>query len=161
MDLSPSTVETTESSRPGLTSLIRTGRGLMTVQTELVGKPAELVTIVDFRGRVLKRWSSDFRVDESSVEAPASIRAWHNQIETGIRNSLAAASRKRPEPESTGEVVARLFMAAMGAYGQRDFQTAAAVLEACDQILPDQPRVCAARAQLAYKLEPRRQRQSV
>lgn len=145
----------TPNSRPGMTSLIRTSRGLMTVQTELVGEPAELLTIVDFRGRVLKRWTSDFRVDQHSLDAPARIREWHNQIETKIRNSLAAATRKRAQagPSQTGQVVGELFVRAMEAYAQRDFETAAAVLEACDQLLPNEPRVRAARAQLALKLD--------
>ena len=140
------------SSRPGLTSLIRTGRGLMTVQTELLGEPASLVTIVDFRGRVLKRWTSSFSVSSGSPEAPAAIRRWHNDIEARVRDNLARAANRRPESSANNEVVSRLFIAAVQAYGARDLDTARAVLSACELLLPEDPRIRACVQRLRVKI---------
>lgn len=131
------------SSRPGLTSLIRTGRGLMTVQTEIVGEPAQLVTIVDFRGRVLKRWQSDFCVASSDPEAPDLIRKWHAGIEARVRENLAKATRRRPQTRGAEEVVSHLYVAAMRAYAERDLDTARDVLRACALLLPDDKRISA------------------
>jgi hypothetical protein len=128
-------------SRPGLTSLIRTGRGLMTVQTELVGEPAALVTIVDFRGRVLKSWKSSFSIASTDLAAPAAIRRWHNDIEARVRDNLARAANKRPSVETGNEVVSHLFVAAVEAYRRRDLETARAVMRACELLLPDDPRI--------------------
>ena len=130
-------------SRPGLTSLIRTGRGLMTVQTELFGEPALLVTIVDFRGRVLKRWTSSFAIESSSPEAPGAIRRWHNDIEARVRDNLARAANRRPQTQTHGGVVSHLFVAAVQAFSERELDTAHAILLACDLLLPDDPRICA------------------
>jgi hypothetical protein len=124
-----------------LTSLIRTGRGLMTVQTELLGEPAALVTIVDFRGRVLKSWTSPFCVASSSPDAPATIRRWHNDIEARVRDNLARASNRRPQSEANAQVVSHLFIAAVQAYSARDLSTARAVLRVCELLLPDDPRI--------------------
>lgn len=131
-------------SRPGLTSLVRTGRGLMTVQTEIVGEPAQLVTIIDFRGRVLKTWRSPFSLRADELGAPEQIRRWHHDIETRVREKLAQVARGRPQVDASGVVAAHLFVAAMKAYGGRDLQTARALLRACDLLLPDDPRVGAA-----------------
>lgn len=128
-------------SRPGLTSLIRTGRGLMTVQTELVGEPASLVTIVDFRGRVLKSWTSSFSIASTSPEAPAAIRRWHNDIEARVRDNLARVAKQQPRAETNNEAVSHLFIAAMQAYADRDLETAREVLSACELLLPDDPRI--------------------
>ena len=132
------------SSRPGLTSLIRTGRGLMTVQTEIVGDPAELVTIVDFRGRVLKRWRSDIFIVAGDPRAADRIREWHNSIESRVRASLTQATRRRPTARKADEVVSHLYIAAMKAYADRDLDTARDVLRACALLLPDDERIAAA-----------------
>lgn len=127
-------------SRPGLTSLVRTGRGLMTVQTEIVGAPAQLVTIVDFRGRVLKTWRSPFSVELDSEELGDVARRWHADIEARVRESLAQAAARARRPEQH-EVVSHLYLAAARAYAQRDFETARAVLSVCELLMPDDPRI--------------------
>jgi hypothetical protein len=114
----------------------------MTVQTEIVGQPAELVTIVDFRGRVLKTWRSPFTVDEADPEVGALARKWHADIEIKVRESLArAASQRGPNGQPA---VSHLYLAAAKAYAERDFETALAVLSACDLLLPDDARIRAA-----------------
>ena len=130
-------------SRPGLTSLVRTGRGLMTVQTELIGDSTslELVTIVDFRGRVLKTWRSPFALHADDIHTPEQIRRWHRDIEARVREKLACVARRRPESEAAGTVVAHLFVEAIRAYGERDFKTAKALLRACDLLQPDEARI--------------------
>lgn len=133
-----------DSSRPGLTSLIRTGRGLMTVQTEIVGEPAQLVTIVDFRGRVLKSWKGPLLVAPNDPAAPSLARKWHAEIEARVRESLSRAAHKRPSGDrrrAEEEAVAHLFIAAMQAYADRDYPTARSVLEACALLLPEDPRI--------------------
>lgn len=155
-------------SRPGLTSLLRTGRGLMTVQTEFVGEPAELVTIVDFRGRVLKRWTQPLD-DADDARSAAAARRWHAQIEAEVRASLAQAAERRAragradEPEarasspsprqpalrgpgsrSDTDAVSRLFLAGVAAYARRDLDRARAALHACARLLPEDERVRAA-----------------
>lgn len=145
-------------SRPGLTSLVRTGRGLMTVQTEIVGQPATLVTIVDFRGRVLKTWRSPFAVDEHDAALGDIARKWHADIEASVRETLErAATRARrdgEQPAARGAsrdgvrdgllAVSHLYLAAARAYAERDFETALALLGACELLLPDDPRIRAA-----------------
>lgn len=116
----------------------------MTVQTELLGEPASLVTIVDFRGRVLKSWKSSFAIGSTDPGAPAAIRRWHNDIEARVCDNLARAANKRPLTETGNEVVSHLFVAAVQAYRVRDLETARAVMAACELLLPDDPRIHAA-----------------
>lgn len=130
-------------SRPGLTSLVRTGRGLMTVQTEIVGQPATLVTIVDFRGRVLKTWRSPFAVDEHDPALGDIARKWHADIEASVRETLERASA-RARPDGGLLAVSHLYLAAARAYAERDFETALALLGACELLLPNDPRIRAA-----------------
>lgn len=131
-------------SRPGLTSLVRTSRGLMTIQTELVGDPPCLTTIVDFRGRVLKRWTEPFTPGLDDASSSARIRKWHGQIEARVRDSLARAAQRRSQPPRLDEATSRLFLAGMRAYAKRDFAGAHVALRACARLLPNDPRVQAA-----------------
>lgn len=147
MQAQPSSTTTTHcDGRPGLTSLIRTGRGLMTLQTELVGEPTKLETIVDFRGRVLKTWHSPFHVDPQSPDGPGQIRAWHAQIEQRLRQQLATVAQRRAPREALGPVLAEFYVAAMRAYAERDRSTARALFEICEHLQPGDPRVRAALA---------------
>ena len=129
---------------PGLTSLIRTGRGLMTLQTEIVGQPAELVTIVDFRGRVLKTWRQTLAPGLEECEAQPLARRWHADIEARVRANLQRAAQR----QSGDETLAHLFLAAAGSYAGRDLHTARAVLEACELLAPDERRIRDALAHL-------------
>jgi len=139
----PSTSSCEAPSRPGLTSLLRTSRGLMTVQTEIIGSPAQFVSIVDFRGRVLKTWKSPHSVDPHDPQLPAMARRWHQEIEARVRESLTRASQQR-RPDHDGETVAHLFAAAVEAYANRDLATARAVFATCALLRPDEPRIRAA-----------------
>jgi hypothetical protein len=115
----------------------------MTVQTEISDEPSNLVTIVDFRGRVLKTWRSRFCVTPGDPTAPEIIRRWHGEIETNIRSTLArVADRQKSAPNH--EPVSHLFVAMARAYAERDLDTAVALLHACDLLLPDDPRIRAA-----------------
>lgn len=134
--------------RPGLTSLIHTGRGIMTVQTEVIGEPAQLVTIVDFRGRVLKTWRSSFLVSAADVD---SARRWHQQIEVEVRGTLSRAARKLPE-QRDNNVAACLFVEAMRAYGVRDFERAQTLLDACDRLVPGDVRIGSARERVRARV---------
>jgi hypothetical protein len=129
-----------------LTSLIRTSRGLMTVQTELSGDPLELVTIVDFRGRVLKRWTRPFALDVD--DAGAELRRWHATIEGQVRDSLSHAARARARPPQLDKATSRLFLAGITAYAKHDFDAARIALRACARLLPEDLRVRAALARL-------------
>jgi len=131
-------------SRPGLTSLIKTGRGIMTVQTEMVGEPARLVTIVDYRGRVLKSWQSSFLVAEGDYEQ---ARKWHARVEGEVRDNLAKV-KQRPPQRDPAAVGACLFVEAMQAYAALDYDRAVAILQVCDGIVPGDRRVIAALARL-------------
>ena len=139
-----STAAASPDARPGLTSLIRTGRGLMTLQTELVGQPTRLETIVDFRGRVLKTWHSPFHIDPQSPDGPGQIRAWHAKIEERLRAQLSAVAKRRSPGGEPGPVVAELFIAAMRSYAERERSTALALLEICEYLQPGEARVRAA-----------------
>jgi hypothetical protein len=132
------------STMPGLTSLVRTGRGLMTVQTEIVGQPATLVTIVDFRGRVLKTWRSSFAVDEQDPALGDIARKWHADIEASVRETLKRAVTRQRGDDEQQLAVSHLFLSAARAYAERDFETALALLGACELLLPDDPRIRAA-----------------
>jgi hypothetical protein len=130
-------------SRPGLTSLIKTGRGVMTIQTEILGDPARLITIVDFRGRVLKTWQSDDLIDASDL---VSARKWHQAIERDVRGSLSKATQRGSDRSAS--VGGCLFVEAMRAYATRDYGRAKKALMACAHLLPSDPRVHAAMARL-------------
>ena len=130
-------------SRPGLTSLIQTARGVMTVQTEIVGEPAQLVTIVDFRGRVLKIWRSALGINPVELD---SARRWHQKIDGEVRENLTRLAR-RPADRSA-IVGASLFVEAMRAYAIRDYAGAGAILSVCATLLPHDRRIEAARARL-------------
>ncbi|MCA9696475.1 MAG: hypothetical protein KC431_03035 [Myxococcales bacterium] len=114
----------------------------MTVQTEIIGDPAQFVSIVDFRGRVLKTWKSPLCVDTSDPRLPGLARRWHQDIEARVRDSLNRASQRKQDQE--GEAVAHLFTAAAQAYADRDLNTARAVFSACALLLPDDTRIRAA-----------------
>ena len=146
MQLSADTSFTDGNALPGRTSLIRTGRGLMTLQTELVGEPAQLRTIIDFRGRVLKRWESACEPVDASEPLCEVMRRWHEGIEVRVRENLAKVAERRPAPSdpAAGHVVARLFLAAINAYRERDFDTARSILLCCRSLAPEARRVHAA-----------------
>ncbi|NVB42567.1 hypothetical protein G6O69_32385 [Pseudenhygromyxa sp. WMMC2535] len=133
-----------------MTSLIRTGRGLMTVQTEITGDPAALVTIVDFRGRVLKTWRRQLDVAADHITAPDLAREWHDEVEAQVRANLNRAA-KRSSSASEDVVVAHLFAAAMQAYANRDFATAKAVCRACTLLLPEDSRLSSCLQQLRVR----------
>ena len=130
-------------SRPGLTSLIQTGRGVMTVQTEVVGDPARLVTIVDFRGRVLKSWKSSFLVDPGDLDE---ARKWHRGVADEVRENLARVARR--SDDRSASVGAVLFVEAMRAHAVHDAARAGALLSACARLLPGDQRVGAGLARL-------------
>ena len=128
----------------------------MTLQTELVGAPAQLVTLIDFRGRVLQRWTSP-----DPVADPDQIRRWHGDIEAQVRAKLsrvAARPTKTDTRWAEKRFGAHLFMEAMRAYAHRDLATALALIEACAGLLPDDPRVHTARARFVAARDVRRAR---
>ncbi len=131
-------------SRPGLTSLIKTGRGLMTVQTEILGEPGRLVTILDLCGRVLKRWQSTFVLDAHDLDA---ARRWHQGIEAEIRASLARLA-KRGGGDRPSSVAACLFIEAMRAYAAGEYERSRSILKVCARLVPHDARVDAALARL-------------
>lgn len=130
----------------------------MTLQTELVGEPAQLVTLIDFRGRVLQRWTSP-----DSVENPDQIRRWHGDIEAQVRTKLSRVAARTTEAESRWaekRFGAHLFVEAMRAYAHRDLATALALIEACAGLLPDDQRVRTARARFIAASEVRGRKSS-
>lgn len=148
----PRTSDTTSSRRPGRTSMIRTARGVMTLQTEVAGDPLEVVTIVDFRGRVLKSFRTEVPPALRGREAELMDFAndFHAGIEAQVHQSLEAARQRHrsdAEPE-LGGVVAELFVEAVQAYARQELDTARAVLRACDALQPGDPRIRAALARL-------------
>ncbi len=121
----------------------------MTVQTEILGDPAELVTIVDFRGKVLKSWRTPLRVAPDAPQAQSVARTWHDDIEVKVRDSLSRASQTRSKSRAksrrqSGEAVARLFAAGIQAYSNSDFVTAKSVLLVCDELIGGDRRIAAA-----------------
>lgn len=137
---------------PGRTSMIRMARGVMTLQTEISGTgPVEVVTIIDYCGRVLQRYSEPLPpelVDEAEITRFAN--ACHAVVESSVYESLAAAAsrpRKR-ESDDRGRLVSWLFVRAMRAYAHQDFASARALLRSCARLMPDDPRVAAALAAL-------------
>ena len=133
--------------RPGLTSLVRTSRGLMTIQTELVGNPGEFVTIVDFRGRVLKRWTHPLTAGLDEVGQGIAAREWHAQRVARVSESLAKAARsRRRSPFGSG--LSRLYLAGMSAYAKRDFEAAEVAWRACARLLPEDRRIQSALARV-------------
>lgn len=135
-----------EPPRPGQTSLLHTARGPITLQTEITGDPAYIVTILDFRGRVLKSFKRALPSETEPHLRHELAKRWHATIEQEVRDSLR---RRVPLARLGGgeqalEVVARLFLEAMAAYARRDLDSAEAVLLACDHLMPGDARVGAA-----------------
>jgi hypothetical protein len=142
--------------RPGQTSILHTARGPLTLQTEITGEPPALVTILDFCGRVLKSFKRTLPSGSEPQHYNELAKRWHATVEHEVRESL----RRRvpigalaiPGPTAhaqsaqSREVVARLFTDAMAAYARRDLDSAAAMLEACEELLPGDAQVRAALA---------------
>lgn len=140
--------------RPGQTSILHTARGPLTLQTEITGEPPALVTILDFCGRVLKSFKRTLPSGSEPQHYNEQAKRWHATVEHEVRESLrrrvpigalaipgpSAASSSgttlHPHAPQAREVVARLFTEAMAAYARRDLDSAAAVLEACEALLP-------------------------
>ncbi len=153
--------------RPGLTSCLRLGGGTLTLQTEIVGDPPEIVTTVDYDGRTIRVFRGGLEEGgHTSVEAAA--RAFHRAIEARLRARVdrvaasagaavpaadgegtrdvpeppapAEASAEAPPPRAAGPEVAALFVDALRALhaGRRD--EALRLLAVVDLLLPDDPR---------------------
>jgi len=132
---------------PGRTSSIQLPGGTMTLQTELRGDPLEVVTIVDFRGKVMRR-KSRVLTDEEHDDLELVVRHVHADIERGIRVSLESVRKARDtSAASSGQAAvepstsALLFVMSADALGRGDLPTAASLLEAVAQLLPDDTRV--------------------
>jgi hypothetical protein len=126
----------------------------MTLQTEIAGDPLEVVTIVDFRGRVLKSFRSEVPPALRGREAELMDFAndFHASIEAQVHESLEAArQRNRSDEPELGGVVAELFIEAVQAYARQELDTARAVLRACDVLQPGDPRIRAALARLDHR----------
>ena len=136
---------------PGRTSMIRTARGIMTLQTEISGSDPEVVTIIDYCGRVLQRTSEPLPpelVDEAEITRFAN--ACHAAVESSVYESLAAAAA-RPRRRAADErrrLASWMFVRAMRAYAQQDLVSALALLHSSERLLPDDPRIVAALAVL-------------
>lgn len=126
---------------PGRTSLMQTARGPLTLQTEIAGYPPEVVTILDFRGRVLKSFRRPLPGGLDPSERVELANRWHAEAEIEVRSTLA---RRSKPADPSNPVVARLFVAALVAYHQMDRISARAALLACDALLPGDPRIGAA-----------------
>ncbi|MFV8751523.1 hypothetical protein ACNOYE_13340 [Nannocystaceae bacterium ST9] len=125
---------------PGRTSLIQTGRGPLTLQTEITGCPPAVVTILDFRGRVLKTFRRTLPDQLEPHEHAELANRWHAEAEAEVHATLAGRTANPNVPR----VVARLFIEAMVAYRRMDRASARAVLRACDALMPGDSRIGAA-----------------
>ena len=121
----------------------------MTIQTELVGDPVEISTIVDFRGRVLKRWTHPLTFEPDDTRLTASVREWHVEHEQDVRESLTKVVRKRHRLPPIELVLSRMYLAGMSAYAKRDFVAAEAAWRACSRLLPEDRRIQAALARIS------------
>lgn len=135
--------------RPGQTSILHTARGPLTLQTEITGEPPALVTILDFCGRVLKSFKRPLPSGTDPQHYNELAKRWHATVEHEVRESLRrrvpigalaipgpSGASLHPQASQAREVVARLFTEAMAAYARRDLDSAAAMLEACEELLP-------------------------
>lgn len=133
------------SQRPGKTSLIELPKGLVTLQTEVHSGPLRAVTIVDFRGRVIRRievlWEKSHPKDVHLF-----ARACHDVIEGDVRASLQAL-QSAPKPGAAESAVADeptaavLFVMAAEALAISDRESAETILVAVRSLLPDDTRV--------------------
>jgi len=119
----------------------------MTLQTELRGDPLEVVTIVDFRGKVMRR-KSRVLTDEEHDDLELVVRHVHADIERGIRVSLESVRKARDTAAASSgpaalepSTSALLFVMSADALRRGDLPTAASLLEAVAQLLPDDTRV--------------------
>ncbi|MFV8751520.1 hypothetical protein ACNOYE_13325 [Nannocystaceae bacterium ST9] len=95
-----------------------------------------VVTILDFRGRVLKSFQRAVPADLPSAAHGELANRWHAETEAEIRSMLT--SRSGPS-EGVKAVVARFFVEALIAYQQMDRDSTHALLRACDALLPGDP----------------------
>ena len=121
----------------------------MTIQTELVGDPVEISTIVDFRGRVLKRWTHPLTFEADDTRLTATVREWHVEHERRVRESLTKVVRKRHRLPPIDLALSRLYLAGMSAYARRDSVAAEGAWRACSRLLPEDRRVQAALARIS------------
>jgi len=88
------------SSRAGRTSCVRLPSGTLTVQTELCTRTAEIVTMIDFRGRILKTWRRPLDAADIPQASELAARA-HREVEHEVRKSLHAIEGGRDNEPQT------------------------------------------------------------
>lgn len=128
---------------PGRTSTIALPSGLMSLQTEAQEESGEIVSILVFQGRVLKR-RTERLPPVVNGERNAIIDAAHYAFEREVRAALerAAAARAAATAESSRcETVGRLYLMAVEAYAQGDEETCRMILETLRVLDPDDPRI--------------------
>lgn len=135
---------------PGQTSCLHLPGGTMTLQTELKGEPPHLVTIIDFRGKVVRRLSRQLS-DEDHDNLALAVRRTHQEAERGIRASLRSLheARKGAPPSAAPSTASLLFVMASEALHRHDRDSATALLRAVAQLLPNDRRVEALLDQVA------------
>ena len=128
---------------PGRTSCVQLPGGTMTFQTELRGEPPELVTVIDFRGKVVRRVTRRLSEDDWS-DVERAVRLAHSEVERSVCSSLESlrAAKRGTEPASAVEpTAAALFVMALEVLHRGDRGSAAALLHTVSALLPHDPRV--------------------
>ncbi len=129
---------------PGRTSSIQLPGGTMTLQTEVSGTPPQIVTIVVFRGRVLRR-SVVALGGEVETDLESAVRRAHNDSERGLLRALQDVHPPPQEHPGAAPVepptASLLFVMATEALARRDRGTAISLLEAVQDLIPDDRRV--------------------
>jgi len=131
---------------PGRISGFQLGSGMLTVQTELCLRTSELVTVADFRGRILKTWRRPVRLDDGTRSADL-VASAHRTAEAEIRRNLNELQRGRREPRNC-LTATKLFVRAVLAHQQGDDDLARRLLETVMILLPDDLRVRAVAEEL-------------
>ncbi len=128
---------------PGRTSTISLPSGLMSLQTEAHQETGEIVSILVFQGRVLKR-HTDQLPEHANGQQGAIIDAAHASFESEIRLTLERAATARAstcEETSSMETVGQLFLMALEAYAGGDNETCRLILETLVVLAPDDQRI--------------------
>lgn len=121
---------------PGMTSCIELQVGFLTLQTEFVGDPPELITVIDLAGRVIRRIRTPC---PPGVDLAQFVQRTHADIDRKLRLAVDARRREDPNrpPLGDDDTAALLFLLAVEAYLDGDAISARQMLSCVADLLPD------------------------
>jgi hypothetical protein len=113
----------------------------MTLQTEVTGRPPQIVTTVFYQGQVIGRERvalTEMTQHGCHQDVIVAVNRFHNIVQDRLSQGI---QRKRGAGSPKASAVSQLFMLAVNAYGARDERSALEVLNALVVLHPQDERI--------------------